>query len=120
MTRLEIENFNQQNEIENGIETSQNLQSELETLRDELQFNNHKIDEYEKLLQGERHRIRELEQELQVRESQRENTEFGTETQIYDDLIAEYKRETALSDRNKYQPHGSAGQEGGLLIRNKE
>ena len=42
------------------------LQADIETLRDELEFKNHKIDEYENMLQGERHRVKDLGQELQV------------------------------------------------------
>lgn len=42
------------------------LQADIETLRDELEFKNHKIDEYENMLQAERHRVKDLEQELQV------------------------------------------------------
>ena len=43
------------------------LQADIETLRDELEFKNHKIDEYENMLQSERHRVKDLGQELQVR-----------------------------------------------------
>ncbi|KAK3746376.1 hypothetical protein QZH41_018195 [Actinostola sp. cb2023] len=77
VTRLEIENFNQQNEMENGIESIQNLQSEMETLQDEIQFNNHKIHEYENMLKNERQSVRELEQELQTTN---EKLHFQTET----------------------------------------
>ena len=42
------------------------LQADIETLRDELEFKNHKIDEYENMLQAERHRVKDLGQELQV------------------------------------------------------
>lgn len=39
----------------------------METLRDELEFKNHKIEEYERMLQGERQRLKDVGQELQVR-----------------------------------------------------
>ena len=42
------------------------LQADIETLRDELEFKNHKIDEYENMLQAERYRVKDLGQELQV------------------------------------------------------
>ena len=45
------------------------LQADIETLRDELEFKNHKIDEYENMLQAERHRVKDLGQELQVLDS---------------------------------------------------
>ncbi|CAH3020308.1 unnamed protein product, partial [Porites evermanni] len=65
LTRLEIENYNQQTETESTIEMNQHLQADIETLRDELEFKNHKIDEYENMLQSERHRVKDLGQELQ-------------------------------------------------------
>ena len=40
----------------------------METIRDELQFNNHKISEYEQMLASEKSRVKEMEQELQVRQ----------------------------------------------------
>ncbi|XP_048576584.1 kinesin-like protein KIF15 isoform X2 [Nematostella vectensis] len=79
VTKLEIENYNKQNEIESGIESIQNLQSEVETLRAELEFNQHKTDQYEELLKSERQRIRSLEQELQ---STNEKLHFQTETNM--------------------------------------
>ena len=51
----------------------------METLQDELQFNNHKIEQYEHMLQTERQRIRELEQELQTTN---EKLHFQTETNV--------------------------------------
>ena len=38
----------------------------METLRDELEFKNHKIEEYESMLQAERQRLKDMGQELQV------------------------------------------------------
>lgn len=38
----------------------------METLRDELEFKNHKIEEYESILQAERQRLKDMGQELQV------------------------------------------------------
>jgi len=38
----------------------------VETLRDELEFKNHKIEEYESILQAERQRLKDMGQELQV------------------------------------------------------
>ena len=42
------------------------LQADVETLRDELEFKNHKIEEFESMLQAERQRLKEMGQELQV------------------------------------------------------
>ncbi|XP_068722534.1 kinesin-like protein KIF15 isoform X2 [Montipora capricornis] len=66
LTRLEIENYNQQTEMETNLEMNQHLQADVETLRDELEFKNHKIDEYESMLQSERQRLKDLGQELQA------------------------------------------------------
>lgn len=66
LTRLEIENYNQQTEMESNIEMNQHLQADVETLRDELEFKNHKIEEYERMLQGERQRLKDVGQELQA------------------------------------------------------
>ncbi|KAL9974095.1 hypothetical protein ACROYT_G011096 [Oculina patagonica] len=65
LTRLEIENYNQQTETESTIEMNQHLQADAETLRDELEFKNHKIEEYESMLQAERQRLKDMGQELQ-------------------------------------------------------
>lgn len=66
LTRLEIENYNQQIEMETNLEMNQHLQADVETLRDELEFKNHKIEEYERMLQSERQRLKDLGQELQA------------------------------------------------------
>jgi len=66
LTRLEIENYNQQIEMETNLEMNQHLQADVETLRDELEFKNHKIEEYEGMLQSERQRLKDLGQELQA------------------------------------------------------
>ncbi|XP_067053138.1 kinesin-like protein KIF15 isoform X3 [Acropora muricata] len=66
LTRLEIENYNQQIEMETNLEMNQHLQADVETLRDELEFKNHKIEEYEGMLQSERQRVKDLGQELQA------------------------------------------------------
>ena len=42
------------------------FKADVETLRDELEFKNHKIEEYEIMLQSERQRVKDLGQELQV------------------------------------------------------
>ena len=42
------------------------FQADAETLRDELEFKNHKIKEYESMLQAERQRLKDMGQELQV------------------------------------------------------
>lgn len=65
LTRLEIENYNQQTEMESSIEMNQHLQADVETLRDELEFKNHKIEEFESMLQAERQRLKDMGQELQ-------------------------------------------------------
>ncbi|XP_020614830.1 kinesin-like protein KIF15 isoform X3 [Orbicella faveolata] len=65
LTRLEFENYNQQTETESTLEMNQHLQADVETLRDELEFKNHKIEEYESILQAERQRLKDMGQELQ-------------------------------------------------------
>lgn len=46
------------------------LQADVETLRDELEFKNHKIEEFESMLQAERQRLKDMGQELQVQKQQ--------------------------------------------------
>ena len=63
-TRLETEHCNQGMEMDAVIETNLHLQSDLDTIREELASNSNQPEHYENLLQKERHKCKKLEQEL--------------------------------------------------------
>ncbi|CAB3988874.1 kinesin KIF15 isoform X1 [Paramuricea clavata] len=62
---LEIELSNTKNEMEEILEINQNFQTDVENMREELQFKDHKLSEWENLLRSERDKIKSLENELE-------------------------------------------------------
>ncbi|XP_046843442.1 kinesin-like protein KIF15 isoform X2 [Xenia sp. Carnegie-2017] len=61
---LEIELTSTKSEMEEIMEINQNLQTDAENMREELQFKDHKLNEWENLLRAERDKIKSLENEL--------------------------------------------------------
>lgn len=88
---LEIELSNSKNEMEQIVELSQNFQADVENMREELQFKNHKLSEWENLLRSEREKVKSLEHEL---ESCLEKLHIQTEAN--EKLIAEADNQQQL------------------------